>query len=232
MIFPFFWLYIRFKSLERYAYELYQFWGTSLFWLIGMPINKVYKGKLQKDKQYLFVPNHSSYLDIPAVGGGPFAMLFLGKIELVKIPVFGYIYKKLNIIVDRKNPRSRKKAMDDCRESLDRGYNLAIFPEGTISKQSPELLPFKDGAFLLAIEKGIPIVPVTLPYNWKILPGHHGDFTLRWHKNMVVYHEPIHTNDLTLKDIEKLKIQVHNVIQEEMYARNNMAFHVEPESKK
>ncbi|MCG8476191.1 MAG: 1-acyl-sn-glycerol-3-phosphate acyltransferase [Cytophagales bacterium] len=214
-IFPFFWLVLNIKPLEKYGYSLYKVWGTSLHWLIGMPINRIYKGSFDKNKQYIFTPNHSSFLDITAVGSGPFNVTFLGKIELAKAPLFGYIYKRFNVIVDRKSSVSRKKAVEDCYKLLEEGKSLAVFPEGTISRKAPELMPFKDGAFLMAIEKQVPVVPVTLPFNWHILNGD-GRFIMKWHKLRVVFHEPIDTCGMTKDDIPMLKEKVRSIIEKEL----------------
>jgi 1-acyl-sn-glycerol-3-phosphate acyltransferase len=80
---------------------------------------------------------------------------------------------------------------------------------------------FKDGAFRLAIEKQVPIVPVTIPYNWIILPDD-GKLLLHWHRNMVIFHDPIETSSLQMEDMEQLKKQVYEIIDSELQRRNDL----------
>ncbi|NJM26626.1 MAG: 1-acyl-sn-glycerol-3-phosphate acyltransferase, partial [Bacteroidia bacterium] len=97
----------------------------------------------------------------------------------------------------------------------DKGKSLVIFPEGGIyTKEPPRMVRFKDGAFRAAIEKQIPLVPVTIPNNWIILPDE--AFLLRWGTVHVIFHEPIETKGLTLADMDRLKSDVYQVIDLEL----------------
>ncbi len=92
-----------------------------------------------------------------------------------------------------------------------------MFPEGgIITANPPEMAPFKDGPFRVAIEKKVPIVPVTIPYNWIILPDE--DWLINWRKAKIVYHQPIETSHLTMDDLENLKRQTFEIIEEELKA--------------
>jgi 1-acyl-sn-glycerol-3-phosphate acyltransferase len=88
---------------------------------------------------------------------------------------------------------------------------MVIFPEGTISNQVPKLIKFKDGPFRIAIEKQIPLLPITIMGNWEVLPDQ-GIFEGRPGFVDQYVHKPIETKGLTLADIEQLKEQVFNVI--------------------
>ncbi len=100
-------------------------------------------------------------------------------------------------------------------EAIDQGKSLVIFPEGgIITKKDPVMGRFKDGAFRTAIEKQIPIVPVTIPYNWIILPPY--EFLVWRGRIKVVFHEAIDTTGLTLKDVDTLREKVFTVINEEL----------------
>jgi 1-acyl-sn-glycerol-3-phosphate acyltransferase len=103
--------------------------------------------------------------------------------------------------------------MVQSMEKLDLGYNLAIFPEGTIPpyKQAPHMIPFKDGAFRMAIEKQIPIVPMTILNNWKILPDD-GQFVPNIYTMKAIVHVPIETKGLTLDDVDMLKNKTYEII--------------------
>jgi 1-acyl-sn-glycerol-3-phosphate acyltransferase len=132
------------------------------------------------------------------------------------------MYRNIHITLDRENLKSRYSAMEKGGEELDKGQNLVIFPEGGImSKHPPSMARFKDGAFRLAIEKQVPIVPVTIPYNWIILPDD-GKLLLHWHRNMVIFHDPIETSSLQMEDMEQLKKQVYEIIDSELQRRNDL----------
>jgi 1-acyl-sn-glycerol-3-phosphate acyltransferase len=125
------------------------------------------------------------------------------------------MYGKLHITVDRSKLKSRYTSLKKSLEAIDEGKSLVIFPEGGINTQKdPVMSRFKDGAFRIAIEKQIAIVPVTIPYNWIILPP--DQFLLRWHPLKVVVHEPIETTDLTVNDIDSLKQRLFTIIDEEL----------------
>jgi 1-acyl-sn-glycerol-3-phosphate acyltransferase len=103
-------------------------------------------------------------------------------------------------------------------EAIENGKSLIIFPEGGIyTKNPPEMAGFKDGPFRVAIEMQVPIVPVTIPYNWMIVPDD-GKMLVYWHKSKIIYHEPIATQGLTLKDVDILKNKVYHIIKNELDA--------------
>ena len=105
--------------------------------------------------------------------------------------------------------------MKQSQEAIDNGKSLVIYPEGGImTKKEPVMGKFKDGAFRTAIEKQIPVVPVTIPYNWIILPPY--EFLVWRGRIKVIFHEPIETTGLTLNDVDMLKEKVFTVINEEL----------------
>ena len=141
--------------------------------------------------------------------------IFVGKDDMLSIPLFGYMYRKLHITVDRENMSSRVNTFKRSLKALDDGKSLVIFPEGGIlTLKDPVMSKFKDGAFRAAIEKQIPIVPVTLPYNWIILPP--DKFLLSWKPVKIIFHEPVPTVGLSLSDLSVLKEKVFNTINEEL----------------
>src|SRR5690606_4456358 len=149
-----------------------RWWARLLLIFVGIPYRVVYKERLNRKKQYIFCPNHTSYLDIVSLGLNKHNTVFVGKNDLKNIPLFGFMYSRLHITVDRAKLKSRYITLVQSLKALDQGKSLVIFPEGGIvSKYPPAMGEFKDGAFRAAIEKQIPIVPVTIPYNWIILPA-------------------------------------------------------------
>lgn len=106
--------------------------------------------------------------------------------------------------------------MQKAFEAIDKGRSIAIFPEGTIPRNiAPQMIPFKDGPFRMAIEKQIPLVPITIPFNWIILPDD-GRFFPKRHLMKVIIHEPIETKGLTTDDIPALKDKTYNIIKNQL----------------
>lgn len=192
-----------------------RWWARALAVLVFLPYRLEYRAKLDPDKQYIFCPNHFSYLDIAALGLNRHNTIFVGKSEMTQVPIFGFMYRKLHITVDRSKIRSRYATMKQTLEALDAGKSLVIFPEGgIITEKDPIMASFKDGAFRASIEKQIPIVPVTIPYNWIILPPDR--FLLHWHPLKAIFHEPIDPAGLTLADIDLLKDKTRSIIEAEL----------------
>ena len=106
--------------------------------------------------------------------------------------------------------------MIKCFYALDRGISVVIFPEGTIPQKGlPKMIPFKDGPFRIAIEKKVPVVPVTMPYNRKILPDD-GKYLIKPGRAKVIIHQPIETKGMSLKDIGRLKKEVFEIIEKQL----------------
>lgn len=199
-----------------------RWWARSMFVLIGMPFKVIYESPLNPKKQYIFCPNHCSYLDIASLALNKHNTVFVGKNDLKNIPFFGFMYSKLHITVDRAKLKSRYITLVKSLKALDQGKSLVIFPEGGIvTKYPPVMGEFKDGAFRAAIEKQIPIVPVTIPFNWIILPPDR--FLLHWKPMKVIFHDPVDPSIYTLKELHLLKAKVRSVIENELY--NHLSKH-------
>lgn len=199
---------------------LNRLWAWLLFPMAFLPYKVECRASLDSRKQYIFCPNHFSYFDIPTMGLNPINAIFVGKNDMENIPLFGYMYRKLHITVDRSKLKSRMNTILLSQKALDEGKSLIIFPEGgIITKNPPHLMPFKDGAFRVAIEKQISIVPVTIPFNWIILPD---SKSLRLHRGVVkvIFHEPIETSSYTLESIDELKRKTFDIINTELLHEN------------
>jgi 1-acyl-sn-glycerol-3-phosphate acyltransferase len=127
--------------------------------------------KLDPKRSYMFVANHTSMIDIMlmlSVVDNPF--VFVGKMSLAKIPLFGFFYKRTSILVDRSSSKSRMEVFNEAQKRVDRGLSICIFPEGGVPHDESIVLDsFKDGAFRLAAEHHLPIVPLVFPDNKKRL---------------------------------------------------------------
>jgi 1-acyl-sn-glycerol-3-phosphate acyltransferase len=222
LLFPLLMIPILFPATYGLVGIINRWWARLTFILSFFPYRVEVRGRLDKDRQYIFCPNHFSYLDIPTMGLNPHNTIFVGKNEMEKIPVFGFMYRKLHITVDRSKLKSRFNTMVKTKQALDDGKSLVIYPEGgIISTTPPNLSSFKDGAFRAAIEKQIPIVPVTIPHNWIILPD--GEFVANLGLITVIFHEPIETKGYTLDDIGTVKNMVRDVISTELAKQNSPA---------
>ncbi len=220
LLFPFFLIPIIFKSLYKWVGILNRIWARIFFTLLFFKYQNEYRFAVDKSKQYIFCPNHFSYLDIPAMGLNEFNSVFVGKNDMEKVPLFGFMYRKLHITVNRNSLKSRYATLLRSIQALGQGKSLIIFPEGgMITQEAPTMAKFKDGAFRAAIEKQIPIVPVTIPFNWIILPD--GVWLPKRHLLKVIYHEPIDTKGMTIDQLEKLKSRTFNVINEELKLQLN-----------
>ena len=215
VMFPLFWLLIQSRSWRKYAIALNRWWAIFFWKLSFIPVQQIYRTKLNSSAQYVFCANHTSFLDIPLLGLCKNKFVFVGKSSLAKVPLFGYVFKKIHITVDRASLKSRYRILRDASDAIDKGISLVMFPEGGTESNPPNLDPFKDGAFRIAIEKQIPIVPVTIPNNWIILPNHHGLLVYR-RTAIVIYHQPIPTEGLVIEDLASLKAQVTRVISSEL----------------
>ena len=185
-----------------------------------------FRVKLKKEseivfgKSYMFVANHTSMTDIMlmlAIEKNPF--VFVGKKELAKIPLFGFFYKRTCILVDRNCSKSKKDVFNRAQQRLSSGLSICIFPEGGVYDECDLVCEFKAGAFRLAIEHQIPIIPMTFADNLKRLPydflagGSPGEMR-------VTIHKPIPTEgfDITLRN--KLKDQTRTLIYNELKRYN------------
>jgi len=169
-MFPFLFLSILKEKWYPYFFVMARIWAK--FILVGMGFwYKVEAEETpQEHKSYMFIANHTSMADIMlmlAAVRNPF--VFVGKKELAKIPLFGFFYKRTCILVDRTSSKSRMEVFNRAQNRLHQGLSICIFPEGGVPDESVLLDEFKDGAFRLAIEHQIPVVPITFADNKKRL---------------------------------------------------------------
>lgn len=219
-LFPFIFVCIKIKKLNRFGTKLTNIWADLYFIVVGMPVQIEHRFNPDANKNYVFVANHFSYLDV-AVGMKVVRNYFsyMGKSSVKNIPLLGYMFAKLHIQVDRKDKDSRAKSMMWSMKALDSGRSLFIMPEGGIVSQDiPNMhQPFKDGAFLLAIGSQVPIVPITFLNLYEIMP----EKKVFWGLPRVVVHEAIDTTHYRKENLDELKTKVYQVIQNELNAYKN-----------
>lgn len=214
LIYPLFLVPIIFPSRFKMVGIANRIWAWLYFPLIIMPWKIEMRQQLDPKKNYIFCPNHFSYLDIAAMALNPHDTIFVGKSAMEKIPLFGFMYRHLHITVDREKLASRYSTYTRSLAALEQGKSLVIFPEGgMVTHRPPHMGRFKDGAFRAALEKQIEIVPVTLPYNWIILPDTKY-MVLHWKPLKLIFHEPVDPAAFT--EVETLKETVYNTIDAEL----------------
>jgi len=193
-------------------YRWCKLWIRIWYQFIGLQHQAIFDGHYDVRQQYIFVANHISYMDIPpALLAVKQPCRVLGKAEMAKYPIFGWIYKTAVIMVDRSSAAGRAKSVRALKAALARGISIFIFPEGTFNEGSAPLKAFYDGAFRIAIETQTPIKPMLfidtidrLHYSsiLKATPG----------KNRVVYLETVPVTGLTLADVAQLKESVYQLM--------------------
>lgn len=154
------------KKHYKYAYRFIRIWCYGIFYGMGMRyelINLTDK-KIDKNRPYVVISNHTSIMDImlPCILFPHHPLCYVGKKELVKIPIFGTIYKRICVMVDRSSPKSRADVYRRCAEKMEEGNSIVLFPEGGVSDDTSIILDeFKDGAFTLSSKHQSPIAVFT-----------------------------------------------------------------------
>ncbi len=194
------------SASRRAIHKLIGYWSVWWLWMLGMRVTKL--GPPPPEGRYIYIANHISYLDVlvlfPAING---YFRPLGKKEISRIPVVGFIYRQIVIMVDRSSTRSRSRSLRLLWKVLHNEGNIIVFPEGTFNETGGPLKEFYDGAFRLAINTQAPIMPMVFPdtvnrWNytawWKFWPG----------QNRVEYLKPVPTAGLALADLPELKNRI------------------------
>ena len=202
------------RAGNRYSNFILRWWATIWSTLIMMPVRSKGKNPAHAKETMVIVTNHNSYLDT-TTSYINVSHLFktLAKKELTKIPLMGQIFLTSGIMVDRSSAKSRGESYQRMVNAVKSGTSILIFPEGTQNRTDQPLQPFFDGAFRLAVECQVPILPiVTLNTRWlmpqanvaKMRPG-----TIRQ-----IFLDPIPTKGMGQDDIESLKEKVFQLTEE------------------
>lgn len=192
-------------------------WGKFVLWGMGFYYKIDFERPLEKGKSYMLIANHTSMTDImlmlATVKYNPF--VFVGKKELSKFPIFGFFYKRVCIMVDRKSSKSRYQVYQRAQQRLNQGLSICIFPEGGVpDDESIVLDEFKDGAFRLAIEHQIPIIPMSFVDNKKRFPFRF--FSGKPGRMRVKVHAPIETEGLKENDRTAIRQKARSIILQDL----------------
>lgn len=189
---------------------LYHYFTPLFLFLIGIRLKVEGAEELDARKSYVIIGNHSSSLDfIVNAHAFPGIFRFLAKQELLKIPVFGWIVRKMCLIVDRSSAMSRARSVVALKQELAEGWSIFIYPEGSRNKSDQLIGPFYDGAFRIAIQTGAPLAIQTILNISEITANGRG---LRPGVVRIVWEKPIETAGLGTEDILRLKENAENTM--------------------
>lgn len=202
------WLFI--TGDVRLMYRLFTWGAYAGVWLTGVRVEKIGLDGFDHSRTYIFMSNHVSNLDppiqIPLI---PRRTSVLVKKELFKTPILGPAMKLASLVpVDRGNRDAGIEAVNAAKSVVEKGVNMTIYVEGRRSFDG-KLLPFKKGPFYLAMECGVPVIPVTIVGTHYAMPK--GRFAIRSHRVKVIFHPPIEPKDFGTRD--QLMDKVRSIIE-------------------
>lgn len=216
LLYPFFLLLIRGEKKYRNALKLKRTWSKliCIFSLIKVSVD--IEKDFPKDQPYVVCANHASYLDILLMFQIlPDDFAFLGKAEVLKWPIVNVFFLRgIDIPVYRGSVKRAKECLDLADVALQEGRSVAIFPEGGMDINNKLLKRFKNGAFRLAIENEVPIVPLTFLNNWRLFSDHIdllGAASPGVAK--IKIHTPIDPKSEYYKDLVSLRERTYNIIE-------------------
>ena len=193
----------------NFIYKLCTLWADIWMFLTGIRHHNIYAFPHDKSKQYIFVCNHISYLDgAVMVKALRQKLRVLGKVELAKVPLFGFIYKYAVVLVDRKDAVQRMQSVKTLRSVLKRKISVFIFPEGTFNLTHKPLKEFYNGAFRIAIETQTPVKPVLFLDAYDRL-NYKSIFSLNPGISRTVFLEETITEGMTINDMAFLKEKIY-----------------------
>ncbi len=204
----------------RCFWYIERFWGKTVLFLLGFRLEKIpSRPDYDPKRQYMVIANHTSMIDIPVVLSAlNIPVSFVGKKELSRYPVFGYLYRKTNILVDRSSLESRKKVYVKTQKFIDKGISIVIFPEGRVPDDTRIILdPFKAGAFRMAIAHRLPILPLILYDDKKRLP--YDFFTGGPGKLRVEFLPVVETRNLQYEDWQDLRDFLYTIMYNKLAGR-------------
>jgi 1-acyl-sn-glycerol-3-phosphate acyltransferase len=183
-------------------------WATVFRSFTGVRYRVEGQSRPDRHTAYIYVSNHTSFLDVPALPlfiPGQFRPL--GKKELLKIPVLGWIVGTVCVIVDRSDANSRNRSIVALKQLIKRGVSVFIFPEGSMNRSEAALRPFYDGAFRIAVETQTPVLPMVIVNAGNLFRP--GTAYVKPGVVKVMFGEPVAVSKLTIKDVPQLKQQIY-----------------------
>lgn len=201
-------------ALRRNIQFLHHTFAPGFLNLVGIRIRIEGRENLDPKQSYVIIGNHSTSLDFIVNGASfPGVFRFLAKQELQKIPVFGWVVKKMCLIVDRSSAISRARSVVALKQELAEGTSIFIYPEGSRNRSESVLAPFYDGAFRIAIQTGAPLAIQTI-INIRDVSDTSQSLDLWPGVVRVVWEKPIDTTGMKMEQVDELKQSVHRLMTE------------------
>jgi 1-acyl-sn-glycerol-3-phosphate acyltransferase len=197
-------------------FKICRVWADLWFPLIFIFPRRSFETPHNRSKPYIFVINHTSLLDaalLPRAFRQPVRPL--GKVELSKVPVFGFIYRKAIVTVDRNDAINRAQSIRILKSIIGKGISVLFFPEGTYNETKLPLKEFYNGAFRVAIETQTPLKPVLFLDNYSRM-HHQNIFSLNPGKCRIVFLDEIPVAGLRTSDTEDLKWKVYEIMERKL----------------
>ena len=227
LLYPLLWTLQLKSSWRKKSFQVFILWSWLIRILCFYPVRVKARAVLPK-APFIIISNHSSYLDIfllhSILPTHPFS--FLGKAELLKYPIVKTYFKALNIPVYRKDKTKAGQALVQAKKAINDGWSIVIFPEGTIPEENiPQMMPFKNGAFRLAQNLNVPIVPLTFTQNFHLFsdptqllgPAHPGVVE-------VFIHPFIGAEEIQSSSLEALSAKCFDIIEAPIRAAHPQLF--------
>jgi len=198
-------------------YQICGLWDDVWSFLIGIRHENIFESPLDPNRPYIFVANHNSYVDIPVIIKAIRKQHFrvLGKSEIKKIPIFGFIYSSAVVMVDRNNPADRSRSVRIIKSVLRKNISIVIFPEGTFNETGKPLKHFYDGAFRIAIEMQTPIKPILFLDAYDRMKSD-SFFSLNPGPSRAVFLSEFPVEGLKMADVHRLKKNVFDYMEEKL----------------
>ena len=203
----------------NFIYKLCHLWADFFLFMIGIYHRNLYEAPHDRSRHYVFLFNHISYMDIPILLKSirRQKIRILGKAEMAKVPLFGFIYKSAAVLVERGDPEKRARSVQQLKSVLNKYISIVIAPEGTFNMTHKPLKEFYDGAFKIAIETQTPIKPVLFLDAYDRM-GYESIFSITPGLSRSVYLEEIPVEGLTLADVDFLREKVYKIMEEKLIA--------------
>jgi 1-acyl-sn-glycerol-3-phosphate acyltransferase len=183
--------------------QISRLWMNVYLLLIGCPLKLIGKEHFKKGETYIVVCNHNSLMDVPVTTPFvPGANKTIGKTSFTKVPVFGWVYKRGTVLVDRKSEESRRRSFEEMKQTLSQRIHMVIYPEGTRNRTNDPLKSFHDGAFRLALATKKEIIPTVVFNTKKVLPVNK-PFYLRPHKLEMHFLPPVSPEGISSKELKE-----------------------------
>ena len=201
----------------NFIYDLCRIWADVFLFFLAIRHRNSFESPHDRNKQYVFVFNHISYLDGPILVKSIRNQHFraLGKAELAKVPLFGFLYRNIVVMVERDNAENRAQSVIKLKSVLQKGVSIVLSPEGTFNMTNKPLKDFYDGAFKIAIETQTPIKPILFLDAYARM-DYRSAFSLNPGRSRCVYLDEINVEGLSQEDVPFLKAKVYAIMEQKL----------------